>query len=63
MTPKDYTVYIDDKNQTRAVLTFAIYNNSKDTDKSLTDQGYKVIGKVSVDKESAAIDYGDQVLR
>ena len=32
-TPKDWTVYIDRDNTTRACLTFAIHDNSKDLDR------------------------------
>lgn len=63
MSPKSYTVFIDDKNTTRACLTFAIHDNSKDTDKMLEAQGCKVIGYVSAGTERDAIIYGDEVLR
>jgi hypothetical protein len=63
MTPKSYTVYVDDKNKTQACLTFAIYENSKDLDRELERQGCKVIGHLSSGSEREAKDYADQVLR
>jgi hypothetical protein len=61
MTPKDWIVYIDEKNETRAVVAVDI-NGYRHTD-FLEAEGNKIIGYVSSGTEKDAIDYGDQVLR
>jgi hypothetical protein len=61
--PKDWTIYIDRDNQTRACLTFGIYDNSKELEKYLEKEGCKVIGNCSTSEEIDAVKYGDRVLR
>jgi hypothetical protein len=61
MTPKDWIVYIDEKNETQAVLAIDIKGYLQ-TD-FLEAEGNKVIGNVSAGTQKDAIAYGDQVLR
>jgi DNA-binding NarL/FixJ family response regulator len=61
MTPKDWIVYIDEKNETRAVLALGI--NGYVQKDFLESEGSKVIGLVSSGSQADAIAYGDQVLR
>jgi hypothetical protein len=61
MTPKDWIVYIDEKNETQAVLALGI-NGYLQKD-FLEAEGSKVIGYVSSGTQKDAIAYGDQVLR
>jgi hypothetical protein len=59
MTPKDYIVYIEKgSNETRAVL-----DTHEGMDVIMHEEGHKIIGYVSADREKAAVEYGDQVLR
>ena len=58
MPPKDWIVYIDEKNNTRAAI-----DNHTGTEVDIIEEGYKIIGFVSSGSEAEAVAYGDQVLR
>jgi hypothetical protein len=58
MTPKDWIVYIDHDNKTRAVVDW-----HTGTEVEIAEEGNLVIGFVSFACEKDAVDYGDQVLR
>jgi hypothetical protein len=57
-TPKDYIVYIDKDDKTRACLNYSYIS-----EESLVEEGNKIIGYVSSGSEAGAIAYADQVLR